>query len=57
VFSKDDLNKIMCRNRTGKNALTVFTDIALSLKSHASLERHTFFKPSALKDTDVDNKG
>jgi hypothetical protein len=57
VFSKDDLNKIMCRNRTGKNALTVFTEIALSLKSHASLERHTFFKPSAPKDTDTGNNG
>ena len=56
VFSEDDLKKTMCRNRTGKNALTVFTEIALSLKSHASLERHIFFRPSAMKDSDIDTK-
>jgi hypothetical protein len=52
VFSKEELKNVMCRN-----ALTVFTEIALSLKSHASLERHTFFRHSPQKDTDVDNKG
>jgi hypothetical protein len=57
VFSREDLKNLMCKNRTGKNALTVFTEIARSLKSHASLERNTFFKPSALKDTDIENKG
>ena len=57
VFSKEDLKNLMCRSRTGKNALTVFTEISLSLKSHASLERNMFFKPSALKDTDVEDKG
>jgi hypothetical protein len=57
VFSKDDLKNLMCRSRTGKNALTVFTEIARSLRSHASLERNVFFKPSAPKDTDIDNKG
>lgn len=56
MFSKDDMKNIMCRSRTGKTALTVFAEIALSLKSHASLERHTFFGPSFLKDTDIDNK-
>jgi hypothetical protein len=54
VFSKDELKKVMCRNRTGKDALTVFSEIALSLKSHASLDRHMFFKPSAAKDADAD---
>jgi hypothetical protein len=57
VFSKDDLKNLMCKSRTGKNALTVFNEIALSLKSHASLERHIFFRPPAMKDTDADNKG
>ena len=57
VFSKEDLKNLMCRSRTGKNALTVFTEIALSLKSHASLERHIFFNPSPPKDTDAENKG
>jgi hypothetical protein len=56
VFPREDLKKIMCRSRSGKDALTVFTEIALSLKSHMSLDRNTFFKPSGLKDTDVDNK-
>ena len=56
VFSEDDLKKTMCKNRTGKNALTVFSEIALSLKSHASLDRHMFFKPSAMKDSDIDTK-
>jgi hypothetical protein len=56
VFSEDELKKIMCRTRTGKNALTVFTEIALSLKSHAPLDRHMFFKSTAVKDTDTDRK-
>jgi hypothetical protein len=56
VFSKDELKNTMCRNRTGKNALTVFTEIAMSLKSHGSLERHMFFKVPAIKDTDADRK-
>jgi hypothetical protein len=46
----------MCRNRTGRNALTVFTEIAWSLKSHGSLERHMFFRPSARKDMDINKK-
>jgi hypothetical protein len=54
VFSKDDLAHVMCRNRTGKNALTVFSELALSLKSHASLDRHIFYKASPPKDTDPD---
>lgn len=54
VFSKKELENVMCRNRTGKTALTVFTEIAQSLKSHAPLERHPFFKGSAIKDTDSD---
>jgi hypothetical protein len=54
VFSKDELKEVMCRNRTGKDALTVFSEITLSLKSHASLDRHMFFKASAAKDTDAD---
>jgi hypothetical protein len=56
VFSPEDLKNIMCRSRTGKNALTVFTEINLSLKSHAPLDRHTFFKTSATKDTDTGKK-
>jgi hypothetical protein len=44
VFSEEDLRGIMCRSRTGKNALTVFSDIAISLNSHAALDRHIFYK-------------
>ena len=56
VFSKEELKNVMCRTRTGKNALTVFTEIALSLKSHAPLDRHMFFKGTAVKDADTDRK-
>jgi hypothetical protein len=55
-FSQEDLKNTMCRNRTGRNALTVFTEIAWSLKSHGSLERHMFFRPSARKDMDINKK-
>jgi hypothetical protein len=54
VFSRDELKNVMCKNRTGKNALTVFTEITLSLKSHASLERHTFFKTNGLRNATRD---
>ena len=56
VLSQEDLKNTMCRNRTGRNALTVFTEIAQSLKSHGSLERHTFFSKSARKDMDINKK-
>jgi hypothetical protein len=52
VFSKDELKTVMCQNRTGKNALTVFSEIALSLKSRPSMERHTFFRSGAVRNAD-----
>lgn len=51
VFSKDELMRVMNRNRTGKNALEVFTEAHLRLKSHASSERNKFFVPHAIKST------
>ena len=56
VFSQEDLKNTMCRTRTGRNALTVFMEIAQSLKSRGSLERHTFFGTSARKDMDINKK-
>lgn len=56
VFSEDELKTVMCRNRTGKNALTVFSEISMSLKRRPSLDRHTFFKTPSVKDTDIQNK-
>jgi hypothetical protein len=56
VFSQEDLKNTMCRNRTGRNALTVFTEIAQSLKSHGSLERHMLFGRPARKDMDINKK-
>lgn len=56
VFSQNDLKNVMCRNRTGKNALTVFNEINMSLRNRPSLERHTFFRTPAVKDTDIEKK-
>ena len=54
VFSRNDLRKIMNRNRTGKNALDVFTSVSMSLKSHPSLERNTFCMTLAVKSTNME---
>ena len=54
VFSRNDLRKIMNRNRTGKNALDVFTSVSMSLKSHPSLERDTFCMTLAVKSTNME---
>ena len=53
VFSKDELRRVMNRNRTGKNALEVFTDAHMRLKSHAPSERNKFFVPHAVKSTNM----
>ncbi len=52
VFSENELKTVMCKNRTGKNAFTVFSDIAMSLKSRPSMERHTFFKTGAVRNAE-----
>ncbi len=56
VFSREELKRVMCRNRSGKDALTVFSELSLSLKNRASLDRHMFFKTPAAKDADPDRK-
>ncbi len=54
VFSEDELKSVMCRNRTGKDAFTVFSEIARSLKSRPAMERHVFFKSGAVRNADED---
>jgi hypothetical protein len=56
VFSTEELKGVMCRSRSGKDALTVFSELSLSLKNRASLDRHTFFRTPAAKDTDPDRE-
>ena len=51
VFSKEDLRRIMNRNRTGKDAFTVFTEVSNSLKRHEPGERNAFFVSHAIKTT------
>jgi len=43
VFSPHELRNVMSRNRTGRNALEVFTEISRSLKNRPVTERNTFF--------------
>ena len=52
LFSKEELKKVMCRNRTGRDALTVFSEIYRSLQSHESLDRHPFFRNHGRKARD-----
>jgi hypothetical protein len=54
VFSREDLKKVMSRNRTGKNALEAFTDISGFLRSHAPRERNPFIYKTAIKTTNME---
>jgi len=61
VFSKEDLNNIMSRSRTGKTALEVFTSVAESMKRYPQMERNASlvrnaFYISARKDTKTATK-
>jgi hypothetical protein len=52
VFSRDELRTIMSRNRTGNNALEVFTNLSAAMKRYPSmdrnkLERNAFYIPAA----------
>jgi len=51
VFSEEDLRNTRSRSGGGKDALTVFDEVARSVKSHAPLDRHTFYRPLPPKDT------
>jgi len=54
VFSREDLKKVMSRNRTGKNALEAFTDISRFLRSHEPRERNPFITNTAIKTTNLE---
>jgi hypothetical protein len=55
VFSRDELRQIMSKNRSGNNALEVFTTVSASMKRYPRMERNAlmrnaFYIPAA-KDT------
>jgi len=56
VYSREELRQVMSRNRSGKNALTVFDELSAGLKKRASLDRNTFFKTNALKSTNTEGE-
>jgi hypothetical protein len=56
VYSRDELRQVMSRNRSGKNALTVFDELSAGLKIRASMDRNTFFKTNALKSTNTEGE-
>ena len=53
VFSRDDLRNVMAKNRMGKNALEIFSDLSMSLDSHVSRDRNSFFVTHAVKTTNM----
>jgi CheY-like chemotaxis protein len=42
AFSKDDLREIMVQNRTGRNGLEAFTEIATRMREHLDLQHKRF---------------
>jgi hypothetical protein len=50
VFSEEDLRRTRSKSGGGKDALTVFDEVARSVKSHAPLGRHTFYRSLPPKD-------
>jgi hypothetical protein len=55
VFTEEELRNTRSRSGGGKDALTVFDEVARSVKSHAPLDRHVFYRPLPPKDTGPDN--
>jgi hypothetical protein len=60
VFSRDELREIMSKNRSGNNALDVFTNVSASMKRYPRMERNAlvrnaFYIPAA-KDTRKDGE-
>lgn len=55
VFSKDDLKRVMSRNRTGKNGLEIFNAASARLKTHPPGERNKFFVSHAIKSTNTES--
>lgn len=56
VFTEEDLRKTYCQSGAGKDALTVFDEVARSLKSRAPLDRHTFYRSLPPKDAGTDDQ-
>ena len=54
VFSKDELRKVMCRNRMGRSALEVFIEVSAMLEGTSSPERNTFYMARAVRDADME---
>ena len=55
VFSDDDLRKVLAKNRMGKNALEIFTEISQSIEGKATRDRNTFSVNHAVKNTNTVN--
>ena len=51
VFPGDDLGKVMAKNRMGRNALEIFTEIAGSMKGGHARDRNTFVDNQAVRTT------
>ncbi len=53
VFSKDDLRMVMSRNRRGRNALEVFSEVSPAVRQNIARERNVFDIPSAVRTTNL----
>jgi hypothetical protein len=53
VFTQDDLQRIMPKNRTGKSAWEAFADVAISLRNKGSREKHPFAVYHAIKSASM----
>jgi hypothetical protein len=56
VFTKEDLENAMNRNRMGKNALEVFNESSERLKAHVPGERNKFFVRNAIQTTNKEDE-
>jgi hypothetical protein len=54
MFSQKDLEKVMNRNRSGKNAFEIFTETSLRFKTHVPGERNKFFVSHAVRTTTME---
>jgi len=55
VFSHDGLRKVMAKNRMGKNALEILTEIFPSIKGKPARDRNAFSVTHAVKNTNMEN--
>jgi hypothetical protein len=57
VFSRDELRRVMSRNRMGRNALEVFLEAAAKLNRYAPLERNRFETAWATRTAKTEDSG